>query len=418
MPTVTTTVFSTDLGPGRRALRARFVFPVTGPPIAGGVVTVENGTILNVGREASGSPTVDLGNVALLPALINAHTHLELSGLAAPLGTPGMPFTDWIRLVVAYRRGGPAYQADIARGQRECASLGQAVLGDVTTTPWAERGALLEATVFHETIGLRRELIAERLAAARDSLTIARKQALRAGLCPHAPYSVHPELFDELVRLAAAEHVPLAFHLAETREELELLAGGGGGPFRELLVELGAWHDTAIAPGTRPFDYLRRLTNSGAGAMVIHGNYLDDEEISLLAAHADRLSVIYCPRTHAYFGHSRHPLAKLLAAGANVALGTDSRASNPDLSLCDELRHVARHFPEVAPGVVLELATLRAARALGLDDRLGSLEPGKVATMATLRLPDTEPADPHELLFETDAQPSLMKDRRQSEEEG
>lgn len=416
MPTVTTTVFNTDLGPGRRALRARFVFPVAGPPIAGGVVTVEKGTILSVGREAAGSPTVDLGNVALLPALINTHTHLELSGLAAPLGTPGMPFTDWIRLMVAYRRGSPAYEGDIARGQRECASLGQAVLGDVATTPWAERGGLLGATVFHETIGLRRELIVERLSAARESLTNARKQALHPGLCPHAPYSVHPEVFDELVRLAAAEHVPLAFHLAETREELELLAGGGG-PFRELLVELGAWQDTAIAPGTRPFDYLRRLTNSGVRAMVIHGNYLDDEEISLLAAYSDRLSVIYCPRTHAYFGHSRHPLAKLLASGANVAVGTDSRASNPDLSLYDELRHVARHFPELAPGVVLELATLRAARALGCDDRLGSLEPGKIAAMAMLRLPNTEPADPHELLFETDAQPSLVTDRRQSEEE-
>lgn len=392
---------------GRGALRARYVFPVVGPPIADGVVTIENGKILSVGRDAVGSHAIGLGNVALLPALINAHTHLELSGLAAPLGTPGMLFTDWIRLVVAYRRGAPEYQQHIALGQRECASWGQAAIGDVATVPWTGPGDVLEATVFHETIGLRSDLVAERLAAAREFLATARQQGFRAGLCPHAPYSVHPDLFDGLVRLAAAQRAPLAFHLAETREELELLASGGG-PFRELLVDLNAWQEGALVPGARPLDYLRKLAGGGVHALVIHGNYLDDDEIGFLAAHADRISIVYCPRTHAFFGHRRHPLATLLASGANVALGTDSRASNPDLSLYDELRYVARHFPELAPATVLELATLRSARALRLDDRLGSLEPGKIAALAMISLPNSEPADPHELLFEAEAQPSLI----------
>lgn len=414
MRPVTTTVFNADTGSLRRAFRARYVFPVTTPPIADGVVTVENGAIVHVDREATGSLVTDLGNVALLPALINAHTHLELSGLTAPLGTPGMPFTDWVRLVVAYRRQAPAYEAHLVRGQSECASLGQAVVGDVATTLWTGAGGLVEPTLFHETIGLRRGLLAERLAAARDFLAFTRKQGLRAGLCPHAPYSVHPELFDGLLRLAAAESVPLAFHLAETREELELLATGGG-PFRELLHELNAWEDAAIAPGTRPIDYLRRLAAVGVRALIIHGNYLDDDEIGLLAAHADRISVVYCPRTHAFFGHSRHPLARLLAAGANVAVGTDSRASNPDLNLFEELRLIARCYPELTLATVLELATLRSARALQIDARLGSLEPGKVAVMATLSLPDSGYADPHELLFATDAQPSLLFDGQQKD---
>ncbi len=164
---------------------------------------------------------------------------------------------------------------------------------------------------------------------------------------------------------------------------------------------MGAWDATAIPGGTRPLDYLRRLAACDR-ALVIHGNYLDREELEFVAAHAQRLSVIYCPRTHAYFGHPRHPLPRLLAAGANVALGTDSRASNPDLGILDEMRFVARQFPEIASAVVLELGTLRGARALGLEEDVGSLVPGKVANLAIVALPDREARDPYELLLDSD----------------
>ncbi|MGH7140682.1 MAG: amidohydrolase family protein, partial [Pirellulales bacterium] len=276
-------------------------------------------------------------------------------------------------------------------------------LADVTTTPWNEEQCRMpvQTTIFQETIGLRRELIAGRLAAAKDYLNTTTTNC-RLGLSPHAPYSVHPELFNGLVALAASAHVPLAFHLAETLEERELLATGGG-PFRELLIELDAWEEAAIPRGTRPFDYLRRLADSRVRSLIIHGNYLDDDEIALLATNAARMTVVYCPRTHAFFGHPRHPLPRLLAAGAKVALGTDSRASNPDLNLFRELQHVAENFSDIPPAVVLELATLRPARALGLDHLLGAIEPGKAAVLATVPLPDEESPDPHEILFASSA---------------
>jgi cytosine/adenosine deaminase-related metal-dependent hydrolase len=404
------------------ALQARYVFPVTSPPVAEGVVTVEDGRIVAVGREPGvGCPVRDLGNVAILPGLINAHTHLEFSGLAAPLGAPGMSLPDWIRLVVAYRRQMPedSQREAIEHGAAECRASGSVALGEIATTNYADSLAdtLFDTTVFREIIGLKRELIDDRLAAARRYLagrpqegevsSTARPpgRGIRPGISPHAPYSVHPELFDRLIKLAAESHAPVAFHLAETREELELLATGGG-PFRELLVGLGAWDETAIPRGTRPLDYLRRLPDRGVRGLVIHGNYLDDEEIEFVAAHADRLTVVYCPRTHAYFGHARHPLPRLLAAGANVALGTDSRASNPDLNLLEEIRLVARQFPELSPATALELGTLRAARALGIDERLGSLEPGKLAALAIVPLPDTDVA-PHRLLYESDRPASV-----------
>jgi cytosine/adenosine deaminase-related metal-dependent hydrolase len=187
-------------------------------------------------------------------------------------------------------------------------------------------------------------------------------------------------------------------HLAESREELELLARGTG-PFRQLLNELGVWSPDVFAAGARPLDYLR-VMEQAPRALVIHGNYLDGEETDFLAARAAKLSVVFCPRTHAFFGHDRYPLARMLARGVNVALGTDSRASNPDLSLLSEMRYCAASHAEVPPAKILELATLRGARALGTSGDTGSLAAGKLANLTAVALPDHEAADPHDLIFD------------------
>jgi cytosine/adenosine deaminase-related metal-dependent hydrolase len=207
------------------------------------------------------------------------------------------------------------------------------------------------------------------------------------------------ELLAELARLSAASRFPLAMHVAECREELELLRTGGG-PLFELLADLGAWAPGAIPPGARPLDYLERLAQAHR-ALVIHGNYLEAEELAFLGARADRMSVVFCPRTHAYFGHERYPLTEMLAAGVNVAVGTDSRASNPSLNLLEELRWVAARFPQVAPPVVLGMGTLAGARALGLAGELGRLAAGELANLAVVRLPEREAADPFSLLFDS-----------------
>jgi cytosine/adenosine deaminase-related metal-dependent hydrolase len=386
------------------ALKARWVFPVSAPPIVDGVVTIAAGAIVAVGREAIGCVPRDLGNVAIVPGLVNAHTHLEFSDVPRPLGRAKMAFPDWIRQVVEFRRGqSERGESPIRQGLQESLSAGTTTLGEIARPGWpvdAVTNSPLAPTVFLEAIGLTPKIHHPKLAEARAHLEEGASAGhWRAGLCPHAPYTVHPELFASLIALAVEKRAPIAFHLAESPQELELLSGGGG-PFRELLVELGAWHSTAIPHGARPLDYLRLLAKSER-TLVIHGNCLDNEEVDFVAAHSDRMSVVYCPRTHAYFGHARHPLPRLLAAGANVAVGTDSRASNPDLSILEEMRYIARHFPEIPPATVLELGTLRGARALGLDD-VGCIEPGKTANLAIVALPQREVGDPHELLFDSE----------------
>ena len=112
------------------------------------------------------------------------------------------------------------------------------------------------------------------------------------------------------------------------------------------------------------------------------------------------MAVVYCPRTHAWFDHAPYPLEKMLAAGAVVALGTDSRASSPDLSLLAEMRHVARTFPALSRTKMLELGTLAGARALGREAEIGTLEAGKWANLAAIRLPEDRAADSYELLLD------------------
>jgi cytosine/adenosine deaminase-related metal-dependent hydrolase len=145
------------------------------------------------------------------------------------------------------------------------------------------------------------------------------------------------------------------------------------------------WDANAIPRGSRPMDYLQVLSEAPR-ALVIHGNYLDEEGRVFLATNADHLSLIYCPRTHAYFGHEAYPLVELLKLGVRVALGTDSRASNPNLDLLAEMRHVAGKFPIIDPDVILRMGTLSGAEALGLAAEVGSITPGKVANLVAVPL--------------------------------
>ena len=302
-------------------VKARFVFTAEGPPRRDAVVMLAGSRIAAIESPSTTEPAIDLGNVAILPGFVNAHTHLEFSDLTARLGSPGMPFADWIRRVVAYRRNRTEdeRQAGSLAGLRESIDFGVTSLGEIATAGWpveaflADADKLPSATVFLEVIGLRRERIESAVIAARDHVALAAKDRMRIGISPHAPYSVHPDFVRQLAGLSSVAGVPLAMHLAESHEELELLATGGG-PLRDLLIELDAWDSNAIRGNSRPLDYLRILA-SAHRSLVIHGNYLSDEEIAFVSGRSARMAVVYCPRTHAYFGHAPYSLAKLLESG-------------------------------------------------------------------------------------------------------
>jgi aminodeoxyfutalosine deaminase len=393
----------------RRILQARYVFPVAGEPIENGFVAIEKGRIAEVGTRPSSGERIELGNVAILPGLINAHAHLEFSGLSQPLGTPGMGFVDWIRGAIAWRRGQDLDSKPlVAAGLKECARHGVTTVGNISQpdeTENAYRNAEADGTRFFEIIAPKIDFLPQ----PADFLQTEFSRLLQAegaadwqmGLSPHAPYSVHPELLQSIAAFSSVRECPLAMHLAESREEMQLLEEGAG-PFRDFLEERNIFDPGVFPGGKHPLDYLKILA-AAARVLIVHGNYLNDAEIAFLAAHADRMAVAYCPRTHAYFRHDPYPLEKMLAAGVTVALGTDSRASSPDLSLLAEMRFAAKRYPQIDRKRILELGTIDAARALGRENEIGTLKRGKTANLAVVALSEDKSGNPYQLLFETES---------------
>ena len=387
-------------------LRARWVLPMDGPPLDGGYVTMAEGRIASVGRQqVPASSAEDLGDVVLMPGLVNAHTHLEFSQLEQPLGTAGIRLPEWIRLVIADRnRSGRDTAASISGGMRESLEQGVTTVAEIATASPAAYAAEMapQLIAFQEVIGFSAARRASVLADVEQRLENCRG-TVRLGISPHAPYSVHPQLFEELVDLAVEKNLPVAMHLAESQEEVQLLAGNSG-PFRELLEEKSMWDNGAIPIGSRALTYLKILARAPR-SLIIHGNYLVPEEFRLLAEHREKMAVVYCPRTHHYFGHKPYPLLQMLAAGVRFAIGTDSRASNPDLSLLDELRFVHRHFDEIPVEQVLQMGTIAGAAALGLEKTVGSITAGKEANLTAVAC-ESNAIDPARAVLLSDSRPS------------
>jgi cytosine/adenosine deaminase-related metal-dependent hydrolase len=390
-------------------LGGRWVFPVSGPPIADGLITIRRELIVDVEPRKQRRPDVDLGDVAILPGLVNAHTHLDLFGLRGQC-PPGPDFTAWLRRVIQHRRTmtPEKIESDVRAGLAESLRCGTTLLGDISAAgaSWPILvDAPLRSVIFYELLGLTRPRATQAIQAARSWLAEHPATAnCRPGLSPHAPYSVCYHLFVDAALEARDRKIPLAVHLAESREELELLRHQTG-PFVPFLQELNVWDAEGLV--RTPTDVLD-ICNMGMPTLYIHCNYL-----AATVKPRPISSVVYCPRTHAAFGHRPYPLQRLLAHGVPIALGTDSLASNPDLSVLAELRFIHRHYPDVRGDVLLRMATLAGAEALGWSDETGSLVSGKSADLIIVPIPSTSLKDPYKPLLESDSPVSQVLCRGQ-----
>jgi cytosine/adenosine deaminase-related metal-dependent hydrolase len=380
------------------SLGAPWVFPVSSSPLADGIVIIAGERIVAVEPRGQHRPDVDLGDVAVLPGLVNAHTHLDLTGLRNRC-PPSADFTGWLRAVIAHRRTLAPEQiiADVRAGLAESLRRGTTLLGDIAAggMSWPIlAGAPLRSVVFYEMLGLTAARAEAAQEAARTWLSEhPETERCRPGLSPHAPYSVRSSLFAQAALMARRPKRPLAVHLAETREELELLHRHRGS-FVSFLRELGVWDPDGLAES--PAQILK-LCDQRIPRLFVHGNYLAP------SARIPRSStIVYCPRTHAAFGHAPHPFRAFLERGIRVALGTDSLASNPDLSVLSEVRFLHQRHLDVPGDVLLRMATLAGAEALGWADETGSLEPGKSADLVVVPLARGENHDPYERLFDSD----------------
>lgn len=369
--------------------RARWILPIASPPIRNGWIAVDGKRIAAFGGSGTEPPVAPRGEVlgaAILPGLVNAHTHLELSWMRGQVPpAPSMP--EWVEGLMALRRtGGPDAVEPIVEAIAEARAAGTSLVGDTTNTlaaydPLADSG--MSAAVFRELIGFDVANARSVFEQARAELVALPKHArMQLSLVPHAPYSVSPAL---LRAIADAGAPCVSMHLGESAEEMEFLRAGTGA-WSTLLRNLGAMRNDWKAPCCSPVDYIARHGLLTDRLLAVHCVQLDDDDLRKLADAG--ATVVTCPRSNRWTGAGVPPLERFYAAGVRVAVGTDSLASVEDLNLFGELALMRQLAPSVPPRALLESATRHGADALGFGGELGTLEPGKRAALIAVSLDD------------------------------
>jgi cytosine/adenosine deaminase-related metal-dependent hydrolase len=375
------------------AYRADWLLPITSAPIRRGWVAVDGGRVQALGTGPC--EAVDLGRRVILPSLVNAHTHLELSYLRG-LVPPAPRLVDWVTAMQALRKPAvPPHLEDIETAARAAIMFARASgtgligdVGNVLVTVDLLRSAAMPARVFLELIGFGAHDVRARVAGARASVTAANARGgdVCVTIAPHAPYSVSPELFGAIrADLDAAGDPITTVHLGESPEEIQFLASGEGA-WREFLVAVGAWNPEWTPPGRSPVQYLDDLRFLDARALVVHGVQLEGEDLSYLRMLGSTLVV--CPRSNRHVGVGSPPLEAFYAMDIPVAIGTDSLASAPDLDMFAELAEARRVAPRVPARALLASATISGARALGFEGQFGAIETGVRASLIAVRVPE------------------------------
>jgi cytosine/adenosine deaminase-related metal-dependent hydrolase len=373
---------------------SKWVLPVSRPPIREGAVLVHAGRIEAVGPAREVLPgfrglICDHGAGAILPGLVNCHTHLEFSALAGRI-PPQEFWEDWLEAALSQREAlEPAVvEAGIRKAIRTMQRSGTALVGEVSNTgaslPHLENSSL-EYHLFYECLGFH---LQERLELT-DSFEFFADAGIAGNPCvsaaAHAPYSVSAHLFQAISRWNG-DYRPQMVHLGESQAELEFLAEGNGF-FQDLLRRRGRWVEDFSAPASTPAAYLNDLDFLGPRTLAVHGVWLDEPDCDLLAQ--SQTWLVLCPRANRYTGAGMPPVDRLMQAGVSLALGTDSLAGNWDLNLFGEMRWLYRNFPAYPGDLWLRLGTYNGARALGRETELGSLETGKKAAFGFIPLKET-----------------------------
>ncbi len=343
--------------------------------IEGGALEVRAGRIQRVleSRAAiararrTAARCTDFGDAALTPGWVNAHAHLELTNLAGAIER-GSTFGAWVARLIALRNAsGPRdLESAARRGADRALATGTTTIGDIDSTGASERalaGHALRHVLFREVLDAQ-DAARTPFASKRIARALPRRARRLEGISPHAPFSVSPQLFAIVGRIARARRTPISMHWSETRAELEWLLEGRG-PLAPLLGR------SPLASG---LDLFERAGLLRRGSSLVHGNFPSSGEPERVAASGAVL--IHCPGSHAWFGREPFPLARYRRAGVAIALGTDSLASNDDLDLGREAALFAAAHPALAPLEVVRAATTNGARALGLDGSVGELAPG------------------------------------------
>lgn len=382
--------------------RARYLLPISSAPLEDGSLLVKDGRISAVGpyqQLSAAHPdaqVVDFKDSIILPPFVNAHTHLELTSVsewsaAIDEPEPQGSFVDWILWLIKVKRTLSERQLrdSLQKGLQASLRAGTGVVGDICTTlsiASVYEPSPLRGRVFAEVLGQDLESIQRRLDEVGSVTTKPPSSSLSWGISPHAPYTLSQQALDIVFAYARAKNLQSCIHLAESSDESRFLQDATG-DIAERLYQAAQWPvDHENAPGCSPVRALCRENRLQSGDLAVHGVEVDDADVSLLKR--TRASVVLCPRSNAALKGGKAPVTRYLSAGVNLALGTDSLASSPSLSIWDELAFANDWFAGAAsPRKWLEIATLGGAKALGLEGQVGALASGLDASFQVVSMP-------------------------------
>ena len=380
-------------------LRARVLLPLSQPAIEDGVVCVSGDRITRVGRWSNLSPSlrkeaVDLVEMIILPGLINAHCHLDYTDMAGQLTSP-RTFPDWIKALLALKAQWTYsdYAESWVHGARMLLRNGVTTVADIEAVPellpevW--EATPLRVFSFLEITGVKsRRAPRDILRESTEKIESLAKYRNSVGLSPHAPYSTTPELLRLSGRVARRKKWRVTTHVAESAPEFDMYRDRRG-TFFEWLKNQRDMSDCGLGS---PVEHLERQGLLGENLLAVHANYLGPNDARLLGERG--VSVVHCPRSHAFFRHQPFPHEALVEAGVNVSLGTDSLASVQkvrgqvlQLNCFEEMRAFSLASPGLAPEKILSMATLNGAQALGWAGKIGELSEGSFADLIAIPFP-------------------------------
>lgn len=379
---------------------ARYLVPIFSSPIEDGALHVRAGRIVGVGprgeicRGASKIPCTDFGDAILIPPLVNAHTHLELTHFSRwkhSCGEHTVPssFVDWILQVIRVKRSlpGELYQASIEEGMRLSLTAGTGAVGDVLSY-YPGRVAYAHSPLFGryylETLGrdpAQGLQVMSRIVRIVEEGDIGQ---LQPGLSPHSPYSLSRDYLESVLETARRNGVPTMMHLAESQEESEFL-NTSSGELASRLFPLVGWGSQVPSPSRQsPIRYLNELGGLAPWNLLVHGVQVDGDDLTLLARSG--CTMVLCPRSNTTLGVGLPPIGLYIDSGVSLALGTDSLASCDTLSVWDEIAFAKASFQgKVSDRDILRMATLNGAKALGIESEMGTLEKGRGASFQVLK---------------------------------
>ncbi|MCS7229192.1 MAG: amidohydrolase family protein [Candidatus Kryptonium sp.] len=410
---------------------AKYILPVTSEIIEDGAVVVDGRKIIDFGnreeidaRYKGIERKIDLKNALIMPGFVNAHTHLELSGVKIKIDDI-KNFRDWLYQIVRQRRklfdveGGVRkikffkfllekhWKMKVKRRINEIINSGTIAIGDISNTGKLITTLLrvpVKIHIFIELISFIEEKGIEFFNLVKDLVMDVREVARRYGLerefrislSPHAPYSVSKTLFKLIKNFN--ENLKTSVHVSEVIDEVEFIRNGTGF-FRDFLIERNSFDYSWSPPGVSPVKYLDQIGFVDENTLAVHCVNVDDEDIEILSQR--NVSVCTCPRSNFFLKVGKAPVRKFIDNGINVCLGTDSIASNRDLNILKELRFAREFYRDVSDEELIKIATINGAKALGFGDICGSIEKGKDADLVYFIIPnDLEKSEIYNFIFQ------------------